>query len=198
MKHSLDPSHFRKIVVSVIAGLLAIILFVAFFAVSYLIFPPSIVDNDLSNTLSGPPSVGTGSGSAKPDILFSHIHAAFLIFINGKLLDLSDSRYQNQDMRIHFENGDGFTLHKHDRSTWLGPFFESLNMTLADNCLTLANGTSYCSNFDSQITFWINGNQNDQFQHYEPKDNDRVLLSYGRLEDVYTQLDYLNNIDIDS
>jgi hypothetical protein len=69
-------------------------------------------------------------------------------------------------------------------------------MTLADNCLTLATGLSYCSNFDSQIRFYVNSVPNNEFQHYLPRDGDRILISYGKTADVDGQLDQLNAVPI--
>lgn len=57
-------------------------------------------------------------------------------------------------------------------------------MSLDNNCLQIANGTSYCSNFDNQIVFLVNGMANGEFQHYTPKDGDKILISYGRIEEI--------------
>ncbi len=87
--------------------------------------------------------------SAASTINQSHAHAELTVFLNGVLLNFSGSKYQTKDLLMHFEGGDGFTLHKHSRNAWLGPFFESLGMKFADDCLTLDNGSSYCTNLDS-------------------------------------------------
>jgi hypothetical protein len=79
---------------------------------------------------------------------------------------------------MDFENRDGFPLHKHAIFAWLGSFFESVSMSFAQNCLTLNNASSYCSNFNNQIAFLVNGKANDQFEQYIPKDGDRILISY--------------------
>jgi hypothetical protein len=126
----------------------------------------------------------------------SHAHPALMVFVNGKVLDFSNSKYQKRDLLMDFENGDGFTLHKHARFGWLGPFFESLNMSLAQNCLTISNGSSYCSNFNNQIVFLVNGKANDQFEHYVPKDGDRILISYGSADKVNNQLRSLKTVKI--
>jgi hypothetical protein len=97
---------------------------------------------------------------------------------------------------MDFENGDDFTLHKHARFASLGPFFESLNMSFSQNCLTLNNGSSYCSNFNNQIVFLVNGKPNDQFEHYVPKDGDRILISYGSPDKINSQLQSLKTVKI--
>jgi len=168
----LDPSDLRKISVTAVAAVGTLALFVALFGASYILFPPS--NNDASTSGPAPANVESPNQSADrlADDYTRHVHAALMMFVNGELQDFSAQRYQDQDLRIHFENGDGFTVHKHDRSSWLGPFLESLNMTFANNCLTLANGSSYCSNFDNQIRFFVNGASNSDFQHYSPRDEE--------------------------
>jgi hypothetical protein len=192
----LDPGPLRKIVITIIVGVGTLALFALLFTTSYILFPPS--NNGPSTSDSSPVSMQTLNRSADnaPDNYTRHFHAALLMFVAGDIQDFSAQKYQDQDLRIHFENGDGFTLHKHDRTSWLGPFLESLNMTLANNCLTLANGSSYCSNFDNQIRFFVNGAPNNDFQHYSPRDNDRILISYGKDSDVEAQLEQLNAISI--
>ncbi len=122
-----------------------------------------------------------------------HVHAALMVFVNEKAIDFSGARYQSQDLLSHFEDGNGVILHNHSRRAWLGVFLQSLNVTLAKNCLTLDNGSSYCSNFDNQISFMVNGRQNPYFQHYVPKDGDRILIIYGKPEQIKSQLDILNS-----
>jgi hypothetical protein len=111
-------------------------------------------------------------------------------------LNFSTPQYQKRDLLMDFENRDGFPLHKHARFAWLGSFFESLNMSFAQNCLIVSNGSSYCSNFNNQIAFLVNGKANDQFEHYIPKDGDTMLISYDNNDDLHKQLDGLNSTKI--
>lgn len=99
---------------------------------------------------------------------------------------------------MHFEGGDGFTIHKHAKKSWLGPFFEGLNIAFAQNCLVMKdNGSSYCSNFHKQISLFVNGELNNVFQHYVPKDGDKILLSYGgNANQIDKQQRLLNSVPI--
>lgn len=174
----------RVILVTIFVVFATVTIFAGSSAISFVISPSktiqtSSIDNRITSKIIQPNG--------------SHIHAAFMIFVNGKTVDFFDPRYQNQDMMTHFENGDGVTLHNHSRKAWLGMFLQTLNMTLAGNCLTLNNGTSYCSDFESQISFVVNGKQNPQFQHYVPKDGDRILISYGKPESIKGEIDILNS-----
>jgi hypothetical protein len=192
------------IIVTIKTGFIAIGLFVGFLTISYIVAPSFIYQhNNKNNTATNEGSLQ--STNARPDLYGnlvggsvneSHAHAALLVFVNGKILNFSTPKYQKRDLLMDFENGDGFTLHKHARFAWLGPFFESLNMSFAQNCLTLSYGSSYCSNFNNQIAFLVNGKANDQFEHYIPKDGDRILISYGNNGDLHNQLDRLNSTKI--
>jgi hypothetical protein len=68
-----------------------------------------------------------------------------------------------------------------------------LNMSFAQNCLIVSNESSYCSNFNNQIAFLVNGKANDQFEHYIPKDGYTTLISYDNNDDLPKQLDSLNS-----
>lgn len=178
----------RKIIlVTMLVVLISIAIFAGVSVVSFVMIQPKNI-----------PSLSVGN-TTTPKVIQSnegHVHAALMVFIKGRALDLSDETYQNQDLMTHFENGDGVTLHNHSKRAWLGMLFRTMNMTLANNCLTLNNGTSYCSDFDNQISFVVNGIQNPQFQHYIPKDGDRILVSYGDPEQIKREFDVLNSTAI--
>lgn len=128
----------------------------------------------------------------------THAHAILAVFVNGNLLNFSASKYQDRDMLMHFENGDGFTLHKHSRNAWLGPFLESLNMKLANDCITLDNSSFYCTNFNNQVSFEVNGEPNKLFEHYTPRDGDRILVSYGKANELASEQIFLDSIKTSS
>jgi hypothetical protein len=48
----------------------------------------------------------------------------------------------------------------------------------------------------SQMAFLVNGKANDQFEHYFPKDGDRILIIYGDNGNLHNQLDRLNSTKI--
>ncbi|HJT10241.1 MAG TPA: hypothetical protein VJ771_05600 [Candidatus Nitrosotalea sp.] len=124
----------------------------------------------------------------------THAHATLAVFVNENLLNFSSSKYQNRDMLMHFEGGDGFTLHKHFRYAWLGSFFESLNMSLGENCLVINNGSSYCSNLESQVMFFVNGTKSNKFEHYVPGSGDRILVIYGIPDEIRIEQNILDSI----
>ncbi|HJT46942.1 MAG TPA: hypothetical protein VJ729_02080 [Nitrososphaeraceae archaeon] len=199
----------RIIFISVVVGLATVVLFVLSLALSYFIAPPAKITGSNNNndniqvdlqsantSAANTPFVDIYGNRIEQVANANHAHAALMVFVNGKPLDFSSPKYQNLDLLMHFENNSGFILHKHARFAWLGPFFESLNMTFAQNCLTLDNDSSYCSNFNNQISFWVNGKLNDKFEHYSPNDRDRILITYGNKKDIQNQLHRLNSINI--
>lgn len=190
MKSDQNPK--RVVVATVAAVLVSLVILVAITAVSFIMTPEN--NKPLISIANNTMFVNDSqiNRTANPN----HTHAALMIFVNGKSLGFSDQKYQNKDMLMHFENGDGFTLHKHSRSAWLGPFFKSLNMTLDQNCLVINNGSSYCTKFDSRIMFLVNGDTNNQFQHYVPKEGDRILVSYGKEGEIDFQQNLLNSVTI--
>ncbi len=190
MKSDQNPK--RVVVVIVVAVLILLVILVVIIAVSFNMTP----ENEKPPVSTANRTVFVNDSQIKRAADPNHIHAALMIFVNGESLDFSDPKYQKKDLLMHFENGDGFTLHKHSRSAWLGPFFKSLNMTLAQNCLVIDNGSSYCTNFDNGIMFLVNGDVNNQFQHYVPKEGDRILVSYGKKDVIDFQQNLLNSVMI--
>ena len=90
---------------------------------------------------------------------------------------------------IHVENNDGNTLHRHATRVPVGEFFRSVGMNVTNNCFTLENKTSYCSNGTSNLEFYVNGNKTNSIANYVLKDNDRILIVYGNKNEMETQQD---------
>jgi len=115
----------------------------------------------------------------------AHEHAAFLIKINEKNIDLSIPKYQVQSDYIHVENGDGTTLHRHATNVTFGDFLETIKMNLDkennNNCLVFDNGTNYCDDNANKLNAYINGNSTgiEAISNYIINDNDRLLVIYG-------------------
>lgn len=118
-----------------------------------------------------------------------HVHAAFAVKINGEKLDFSQEKYQVQSQYIHVENNDGNTLHRHATGVPVGEFFASLGMNVTDSCFTLENKTSYCSNGNSNLEFYVNGNKTNSIANYVLKEDDRILIVYGNKNAMETQQD---------
>lgn len=118
-----------------------------------------------------------------------HVHAAFAVKINGEKLNFSQPQYQVRSKYIHVENNDGNTLHRHATGVPIAEFFRSVGMNVTDSCFTLENKTSYCSNGNSNLEFYVNGNKTASIANYVLKDNDRILIVYGNKNEMETQQD---------
>ena len=119
----------------------------------------------------------------------AHEHAAFAVKVNGEKLDFSQPKYQVRSQYIHVENNDGNTLHRHATGVPLMEFFRSLGMNVTDNCFTLENKTSYCSDGNSNLEFYVNGNKTNSIANYVFSDDDRILIVYGNKNAMETQQD---------
>ena len=118
-----------------------------------------------------------------------HVHAAFAVKINGEKLNFSQPQYQVRSKYIHVENNDGNTMHRHATKVPVGEFFRSVGMNVTDKCFTLENKTSYCSDGNSNLEFYVNGNKTNTIAKYVIKDNDRILIVYGNKNQMETQQD---------
>ena len=118
-----------------------------------------------------------------------HVHAAFAVKINGEKLDFSQEKYQVKSQYIHVENNDGNTLHRHATGVPVGEFFANLGMNVTDSCFTLENKTSYCSNGNSNLEFYVNGNKTNSIANYILNEDDRILIVYGNKNAMETQQD---------
>jgi len=109
----------------------------------------------------------------------THEHAAFRLFIHDQVVDLSQPKYQLKSRYIHFEGGDGDTMHKHATNVDVGYLFETIAIKFNNECLTMDNGTQYCNEGSNTLKFFVNGVRNEMYNNYVFKENDLILLSYG-------------------
>jgi hypothetical protein len=128
-----------------------------------------------------------------------HEHAAFLVSLNGTIIDFSKPKYQVQSRYIHVENGDGSTLHRHASNVPISEFLNSVNMRISDDgCFQDDNRTSYCSGNSQSLRFYINGSETESINDYVINDGDRFLIYYGNnsSNQIAGLLDRLNNMQI--
>jgi len=123
-----------------------------------------------------------------------HSHAALLVKIFGDTFDFSLPAYQIKTSWIHFEGGDGTTIHKHATGVTLGYLFQSIKIGLDDKCFVFQDGRQFCTNADYTLKFFVNGKQVNDIVNYEPMDSDRILIVYGaetpeEIQALLTQLD---------
>jgi len=131
-----------------------------------------------------------------------HIHADFLIMVEGEKIDLSDNKYMSfagniLDKNVHLHDNNGDVIHFHAPNVTLRSFLKSLNIILTKDCLEL-DGTKFCNKGDSRLELYVNGDlfEGDSMA-YVPADDDSILLYYGTESETKIS-EYLGSIKDDA
>lgn len=124
-----------------------------------------------------------------------HLHSGFQIYIDDKLIDLSVPKYQLRHNFIHVEDGIGDVVHVHERAIDMGFFMQTLGIKFDRNCIKIPDEGNFCTDEDQEISFYVNGEPNSEFERYVMKDKDRVLISYGK-GNIDSQIEELDKVTI--
>jgi len=108
-----------------------------------------------------------------------HSHAAILVKIFGDTFEFSGPAFQIKSPWIHFEGGDGTTVHKHATGVKLGYLFNTLSIGLDEQCYVFPDGKSFCSDEDYKLRFFINSDEVPDIRDYEIQEGDRILIVFG-------------------
>ncbi len=113
-----------------------------------------------------------------------HVHADFLIVINDTVVDLTGTKYQSSAERIlhknvHLHDGEGNVVHRHAEGITFAEFLSSLGYTVTDRCITNDMGETTCSQEESALVLFVNGEPHPNMLTYIPEEEDRILLYYG-------------------
>jgi hypothetical protein len=134
-----------------------------------------------------------GMGSA-------HEHAAFLVKIDGKQINLAGEKYQVKSQYIHVENRVGTTIHKHASSAPFGEFLTSVGMNIVDGCFVMDDEKRYCDSGDKKLRFFVNGGERpkSEIMGYVLNDDDRFLVIYGNetAEQIISEMTKLDALPI--
>ncbi len=134
-------------------------------------------DNDHAHTHEGTHQI------TQPDEEY-HVHADFLIFVNGEQVDLSDESFmttatQSLHTDAHLHDGNGEVKHIHAEGITFAEFLNSLNIQLDSTCLSI-DDTEYCSSDSKVLALYVNNEPYEGvYEEYIPVDDDRVLLYFG-------------------
>lgn len=108
-----------------------------------------------------------------------HVHASVLVVIFGDRFDFSGPSFQIQNRWIHFEAQDGTTIHRHSSGVTTGYLFETLDISVDEDCYVFPDGREFCTNEDFELRYYVNGDQVDSVNDYVFGDQDRILVTYG-------------------
>jgi len=124
---------------------------------------------------------GEGDAIIVPENDFYHVHADFAVYINGKKTDFNSSIYSERDPRIHLhirnQYGDS-VIHVEAEDAIFGEFFTSIGMRIKENCFR-TRSMNFCNDGNRTLKMYVNGIKNDDFENYEIKDLDRILITFG-------------------
>ena len=127
-----------------------------------------------SENMSNTPVIPSGIGVLGSE----HAHQGIAVMIFGELMDFSLSDFQVQDRRIHFEGGEGYTVHRHATGVPVGYFLETLGFRFDNECISL-EGEDFCTDDDNSWKFFVNRDPVDNIQEYVGSEDDRILITYG-------------------
>lgn len=108
-----------------------------------------------------------------------HQHAGILFMIHGEKFDLNNLRYQQASYWINFQSPYDDIIHIHGDRVTIGYLFETLNFKLDEQCITIPDGTSYCTDEKYSLKYFVNDNMMSDISDYDVSDGDRILISYG-------------------
>ncbi len=110
-----------------------------------------------------------------------HEHASILVKILGDTFDFSGPSYQVQSSWMHFESQDGATIHRHASGVTMGYMFDTLGMAIDEECYLLLSpgGHGFCTDGENTLKYYVNGERVPSITDYVPKDEDRILITYG-------------------
>jgi hypothetical protein len=169
---------YMKIIIPAIVGVIAISIVLA------MLFPGS-------NTYAKYGAIGS-----------EHVHAAFIVDLNGTKINFAQPKYMIRSNYIHMENHngapDGTTLHRHATMVPIGEFLKSVGMDISNGCFITDENKRFCENNNSKLAYYINGNQTKDIMGYVLKDDDRILILYGNQSssEVNNDIQELNNVTI--
>ena len=116
-----------------------------------------------------------------------HIHSDFIVYLDGEIIDFSNSRFQSdtlflRDRNLHLHNNDGEVIHIHKEERTLNDFLQSVDISIADECIDTSfddENKSFCVSDEKIINVFINGEKTEEGGDYIFNDLDRILVYYG-------------------
>ena len=120
-----------------------------------------------------------------------HLHTDWRIFINNEQLDLYNEDYFENNRIVHQHPGDNneWVIHAHNKGITLRHYLTTIGIEAETDCITLDE--TYCTNKESTLTYLAN--EQEISPNYLLKDLDKILISYGKEEDINEQSATIGN-----
>lgn len=114
--------------------------------------------------------------------------ASFAIFTNGTFRVFTAAMYHNLSPDAYIE-ADNPNIIKIKRAgiTW-NDFFSTLPFKLTHDCLVTGTKETFCSNNDTTLKFYLNGEKKAQILGEVIRDGDKLLITYGNESDEAIEL----------
>lgn len=121
-------------------------------------------------------------GTSHGDVV--HVHGDFRMYIGDDRIRFTDDKYQSSTeethhVSLHFHDGNDEVIHRHADGVTLADFFDSLGMTLTNDCLTLDTEKKYCTDNINTLQLLVNGTNVSDVTSYIFAEEDRILVYYG-------------------
>ncbi len=111
----------------------------------------------------------------------THVHASLLIMNQQTPVFLCSPKYMLASQEVHFEDNNCSVVHVHATGVTLATFFDSIEVSLRDGCLSVPDMPVLCGTSDSQVRAVVNGVEVElsDLRYRVLENNDHILINYG-------------------
>lgn len=107
------------------------------------------------------------------------IKAAFLIYTNNVKRTFAASMYHRRSSEVYLTPDNPQIVYVTRQGTTWGMFFQTLPMSLNEECLITGTKETFCTGAQGTLRFFINGEEDEAALQRTIAANDRLLISYG-------------------
>lgn len=113
-----------------------------------------------------------------------HVHGDFRMYIKDERIRFTEEKYQSSTalthhVSLHFHDGNDEVIHRHADNVTLAEFFDSIGITVTNDCLTMDTGVKHCTNATNTLMLIVNNERVIDIEDYIFAEEDRILIYYG-------------------
>ncbi len=105
--------------------------------------------------------------------------AGFAIFTHGTFRIFTAAMYHDRSKEVFITAENPNIVHVKKRGATWNDFFKTLPMVLTNDCLVTGTKETFCTGERETLSFYLNGEEADDFLNTEIHDGDRALVSFG-------------------